>query len=119
MITAMHALLYADDPDAARDFFRDVLGWPHVDAGGGWLIFRSGPSELALHPAGSSGPQHEISFMCDDLDATIRDLAAKGARFSGGIDEQRWGRLTKLEVPGAGAVLLYEPKHPPGHSLPA
>src|SRR5215468_10493833 len=78
MITAVHALVYADDPVAARDFFRKVLGWPHVDARGGWLIFRSGPSELAAHPTSGSGmdgdwstPQHhEISLMCDDIEAT-------------------------------------------------
>lgn len=119
MITSMHALLYADDAEAARDFFRDVLGWSHVDAGGGWLIFRSGPSEIALHPADpATGQHHEISFMCDDLDATIAELGAMGATFSGGIGEQPWGRTTNLDVPGAGAILLYEPRHAPAHSLP-
>ena len=43
MITAVHTMVYADDADAARAFFRDVLGWAHVDAHGGWLIFRTGP----------------------------------------------------------------------------
>ncbi|WP_068274614.1 VOC family protein [Aldersonia kunmingensis] len=117
MITAMHALLYAEDSEAARDFLRDVVGWPHIDAGGGWLIFKSGPSEVAIHPAADTGSHHEISLMCDDLDATIAELEAKGATFTGGIGEQQWGRTTYLQVPGAGAILLYEPKHPPAHSL--
>ena len=118
MITAVHALLYADDPDAARAFFRDVLDWPAVDAGGGWLIFRSGPSEIAVHPAGPpTGVHHEVSFMCDNLGTTMAELRVKGAAFEGEIEEQRWGRLTRLVVPGAGAVLLYEPKYPPAHTL--
>ena len=115
MITAVHTLIYASDEDAARTFFRDVLEWPNVDAGGGWLIFRSGPSELALHPT-SDRPHHEISLMCDDLEATIATLTAKGAEFSGEISEQRWGRTINLKVPGAGEMLLYQPLHPVAHS---
>ncbi|MFD1811470.1 VOC family protein [Rhodococcus gannanensis] len=119
MITAVHALLYAEDPAAARDFFRDVLGWTHIDAGGGWLIFRSGPSELAIHPADTpTGQHHEISFMCDDLDATVAELRSRGASFEGDVGKQPWGRTIRLVVPGAGSVLMYEPAHPPAHSLP-
>ena len=50
MITGMHSIVYASDADAARAFFRDVLGLPWVDAHDGWLIFRQPPSELAVHP---------------------------------------------------------------------
>ena len=78
MITAMHTLVYADDAEAARAFFRDVLGWPHVDAGGGWLIFRAGPSELGVHPTGDIGQHHEITLMCDDIEQTVTELEAKG-----------------------------------------
>jgi len=54
MIIALHALLYSEDPPATRAFLRDVLGWPfleNAESGPGWLIFRSGPSELAAHPS--------------------------------------------------------------------
>ena len=121
MITALHALLYSEDPPTTRAFLRDVLGWPfleHSESGPGWLIFRSGPSEIAVHPAGPpTGVHHEVSFMCDNLDTTMAELRVKGAAFEGEIEEQRWGRLTRLVVPGAGAVLLYEPKYPPAHTL--
>ena len=50
MITGLHSIVYATDPAAARAFFRDVLGFDHVDAGDGWLIFRAPPAELAVHP---------------------------------------------------------------------
>jgi hypothetical protein len=54
MISGMHAIIYSRDVAADRTFFRDVLGFPCVDAGDGWLIFAAPPSELAFadrHPA--------------------------------------------------------------------
>jgi predicted enzyme related to lactoylglutathione lyase len=124
MITAVHTLVYADDAEAARAFFRDVLRWPYVDAHDGWLIFKTGPSELGVHPAatdgGGSGParqQHEISLMCDDIEQTVAELRAKGAEFTGGITDAGFGRIAMLEVPGAGEMMLYQPRHPAAHSL--
>lgn len=117
MITAVHTLVYADDADAARAFFRDVLGWPHVDAHDGWLIFKTGPSELGVHPT-SSGPHHEISLMCDNLEETIAELKAKGARFAGDeIKEAGFGRTATPEVPGAGIMLIYQARHPEAYGL--
>ena len=57
VISGAHAILYSADPDADRDFLRDVLGLSHVDVGGGWLIFGLPPSEIAVHPAEKSGTQ--------------------------------------------------------------
>jgi predicted enzyme related to lactoylglutathione lyase len=121
MITGVHALVYADDPGAARSFFRDVLGWPYVDAHGGWLIFRTGPSELGVHPtSGGEGGErpawhtaqhHEVTLMCDDINATVAELKARGAEFTQEIREQGFGLTTMLRVPGAGELMLYEPRH--------
>ena len=83
MITAVHTLVYADDPDQARAFFRDVLQWPDVDAGGGWLIFKTGPSELGVHPTDHAGGQHhQISMMCDDIQVDGRRPARSAASSS-------------------------------------
>lgn len=117
MITAVHTLVYAEDPDRARAFFRDVLGWPHVDAGGGWLIFGTGPSELGVHPIEGGGGHHQISLMCDDIEATVAELESRGARFSGDVEDMGFGLGAMLELPGAGPILLYEPRHPVAHSL--
>jgi predicted enzyme related to lactoylglutathione lyase len=125
MITAVHTLIYADDPDRARAFFRDVIGWPFRDTGGGWLIFRSGPSELGVHPtsggdgesAWSTPEHHEISLMCDDIQVTVADLRAKGVEFVRGIVDDGFGWTTVFQVPGAGTVLLYQPKHPTSYDL--
>ena len=121
MITAVHTLIYAHDPEAARDFFRDVLQLPGTDTGGGWLIFKTGPSELGVHPrswehdgaTGSTDQQFDVSLMCDDLDATMARLAANGAKFAGDISDQGWGRTVRLIVPGAGEMTLYQPKYDP------
>ena len=111
MITAIHTLIYTDDAEATRAFLRDVLEWPHVDAHDGWLIFRTGPSEMGVHPAGDGAPHHEISLMCDDLDQTVKDLTAKGARFTGEIEIMSFGRTIMMAVPGAQDMLVYEPSH--------
>ena len=92
--------------------FRDVLGFRSVDAGHGWLIFALPPAELAIHPTENDEPaRHERYLMCDDLNATMADLKARGVT-CGEITEARWGSLTAIEVPGAGKIGLYQPKHP-------
>jgi catechol 2,3-dioxygenase-like lactoylglutathione lyase family enzyme len=120
MITGVHTLVHADDAEAARAFFRDVLHWPFVDAHEGWLIFGTGPSELGVHPAatehGGQGfkrrQHHEISLLCDDIEGTVADLSARGARFNGAVEDRGFGRTVVLEIPGAGEMMLYQPRHP-------
>ena len=111
MINGAHVILYSSDAEADRAFFADVLGMPHVDAGGGWLIFQLPPAEVAVHPA-DGPPAHELFLMCDDLDETMRDLRGKGVELPAEVSEERWGRLTRLRLPGGSDVGLYEPRHP-------
>jgi catechol 2,3-dioxygenase-like lactoylglutathione lyase family enzyme len=110
MITAVHAIVFAPDADKARAFFRDVLGLESVDAGGGWPIFALPPAELACHPAEAAS--HELYLMCDDLEATLAELRAKGVEEVGEVSDQGWGVLAHIEVPGLGPLGLYEPRHP-------
>jgi hypothetical protein len=109
-ITGTHALLYSSQPDEVRTALRDLFGWSHVDAGAGWLIFALPPAELGVHPADS--PHHELSFMCDDIDATVAELRGKGAEFRGDIEPRRFGRAITVVLPGGLDVLVYEPTHP-------
>jgi catechol 2,3-dioxygenase-like lactoylglutathione lyase family enzyme len=109
MITGLHALIYCKNPKKVRAFFRDVLGYPYVDAGDGWLIFSMPPAELGVHPAEENGV-HEIYLLCDDLDATMGDLRRKGVRFSP-ARETGFGYTTSIKLPGGGELGLYEPKH--------
>ncbi|MEU7909070.1 VOC family protein [Actinoplanes sp. NPDC049118] len=111
MINGAHVIIYSRDADADRAFFRDTLGYPHVDAGHGWLIFKLPPAELAMHPADGE-PVHELYLMCDDLEATMTDLSAKGVEFTVAVTEERWGLRTAVRLPGGGELGLYEPRHP-------
>ncbi len=127
MIAAIHLLIYSDDAEATRAFLRDVIGWPYVEEpdSGGWLIFKSGPSELGVHPTHQThgevtydNPrQHSISLMCDDLSRTMAELEGRGAEFTGPVEEQRFGITVMLKVPGADDIMLYEPRHPTGFDL--
>jgi catechol 2,3-dioxygenase-like lactoylglutathione lyase family enzyme len=111
MITGTHAMLFTSDADGLRAFLRDVLGLDHVDAGHGWLIFALPPAELGVHP--SDGDTHqELYLMCDDVEATVAELRAKGVEFTREISDEGWGRVTAMRVPGGGELALYEPRHP-------
>jgi predicted enzyme related to lactoylglutathione lyase len=109
MITGAHAIVFSQDADADRAFFRDVLKLDHVDAGGGWLIFALPPAEVAVHP----GPEaHKLYLMCDDIETTTADLRAGGIELTSEVSDQGWGLLAAIRLPGGGELGLYEPKHP-------
>jgi catechol 2,3-dioxygenase-like lactoylglutathione lyase family enzyme len=110
MIFGAHTILYSQDAEADRAFFRDVLGFPAVDAGQGWLIFALPPAEAAVHPADGAARQ-ELYLMCDDLDAEMSALAEKGVGCSE-VQQARWGLVTKVPLPGGGEIGLYQPNHP-------
>jgi catechol 2,3-dioxygenase-like lactoylglutathione lyase family enzyme len=111
MIAGAHTILYAHDADAARTFFRDVLELDSLDAGHGWLIFELPPGELACHPTDGAGARTELYLMCEDVDATRAELETRGVEFVAPISDERFGRLTRLRVPGFGELGLYEPRH--------
>jgi catechol 2,3-dioxygenase-like lactoylglutathione lyase family enzyme len=110
VIAGAHTIVFAEDAEAARAFFRDVLELEAVDAGDGWLIFALPPAELAVHPADSPG--HELFLMCRDIEATVRKLTERGVEFTTPVSDEGWGLLTRLAVPGAGEIGLYQPRHP-------
>jgi predicted enzyme related to lactoylglutathione lyase len=111
MINGLHAMVFAKNADRVRAFFRDVLEFPCIDAGGGWLIFGLPPAELGVHPTRGKGFQ-ELYLMCADLKETVTKLKRKGVKFAGRIRDQGWGLVTTIKLPGGGELGLYEPKHP-------
>ena len=108
MIKWVHAIIYSRNAEADRAFFRDVLGFPSVDAGGGWLIFATPPAEVACHP-GSNG-KHELYLMCDDVKTEVARLTDKGIA-CGPVSDEGWGLLSSVRLPGGGDLGLYEPRH--------
>jgi hypothetical protein len=118
MITGVHVLVYSKQADAVRAFLRDVLELPSVDAGGGWPIFGLPPAEIAVHPS-EAADAHELYLICDDLDATVATLAAKGISLATPISEQRWGRVTSIRIADGSSLGIYQPKHPTALKLTA
>ena len=110
MITGVHAVIFTEDAERLRTFLRDVLGFPAVDAGGGWLIFALPPAELAAHPA-DENDRHRLYLMCDDVHATVDELRARGVEFTGPISDEGFGLMTAMKLPGGGELALYEPRH--------
>ena len=110
MIRAAHVVLYSKDAEADRAFFRDVLEYPFVDAGHGWLIFELPPTELAVHPADTDGA-HELFLMCDKVESFVAKMTDRGVACSE-LQRERWGIITYLTLPGGGRLGVYEPTHP-------
>lgn len=108
MINGAHVVIYSKDAEADRAFLRDVLGFRHVDAGHGWLLFALPEAEAAVHPADSGS--HELFLMCDDLDAEMQRLQGLSVVCEEPT-QQGWGRLTYVAMPGGGRLGLYQPRH--------
>ena len=72
--------------------------------------------ELAVHPdegpTFEGGVRHQLTFMCDDIRATVQELRSKGVEVRGAPEDGGWGISTTLILPGAVEVMLYEPRHP-------
>jgi len=111
MITGMHAIVFSPDAAGVREFFADVLDLRSVDAGGGWLIFALPPAELAVHPADGEG-RHELYLMCDDIQATLAGLRAKGVEVARDVTDQGWGLLAAIRLPDGSEFPIYQPRHP-------
>lgn len=114
MITGAHVIIYSNDAAADRAFLRDVIGFSHVDAGDGWLIFALPPAEAAVHPA-ERNDKHELYLLTDDVEAEHKRLVDAGATCSP-VSDQAWGRVFGLTLPGGGDLGIYEPRHPTAFS---
>ena len=108
-ITGAHTIIYSNDAEADRAFFRDVLSFPHVDVGHGWLIFALPPGEVAVHPA-DADQRHELYLMVDNVAEFVVEMKARGVACTAPND-QRWGIITQLTLPGGGTLGVYEPRH--------
>ena len=110
----MHAIVFSPEAEKVREFFADVLGLPSVDAGGGWPIFALPPAELAVHPAEGQSRQ-QLYLMCDDIQATLAELGARGAEVTQDVCDQGWGLLAAIRMPDGSEFPIYEPRHPSPH----
>ena len=120
MIIGSHLLLYSKDPEADRAFFRDVLKFPFVELGGGWLIFGLSPAEMGIHPSDGVFSQDHgghpllgavLYLMCDDLEGMIAALRAQNIECSQ-VQSADWGKATTIPLPSGGRIGMYQPSHP-------
>ena len=120
MITGAHSIIYSKNPEADRAFLRDVLKFPSVDVGHGWLIFGLPPSEMAVHPDDGGFTQTHakhtmmgavVYLMCDDLEGEIQALGRKGVQCTE-VETAPWGSKTTIRLPSGGEIGLYQPSHP-------
>ena len=109
MIVGAHSIIYSKNPEADREFLRDVLTLPSVDVGGGWLIFGLPPSEVAVHPSDANN-LHEFYLMCDDVHGLVADLTKRKVPCAA-VEDLGWGLLTRLKLPGGGRLGVYQPRH--------
>jgi catechol 2,3-dioxygenase-like lactoylglutathione lyase family enzyme len=110
----MHAMFYSSEAENLRAFLRDKLGLSGTDVGEGWLIFDAPEADLGVHPTeGAEVPTGtaEISFYCDDIDATVRELKTRGVEFVQAVEDHGYGLVTFFRVPGGFTVQLYQPKY--------
>jgi hypothetical protein len=109
MIIGAHSIIYSTNAEADRAFLRDVLRFPNVDVGGGWLIFGLPPAEVAVHPSGENDV-HEFYLMCDDIEALIAEMKKHNIA-SSPVHTMDWGFLTQITLPGGGKLGIYQPRH--------
>ena len=115
MIKGIHGLLYSAKPEELRAFIRDKLKLPFSDTGDGWLIFDFKEGDLGVHPTdagvGAMSGLHEISFVTDDVAATVKELKGRGVKFDDEIEDHGYGLVTHFTMPGGVKVQLYQPKY--------
>ena len=115
MIKGVHTMFYSSQADKLRIFLRDKLGFKATDVGDGWLIFDLPEADMGCHPAstkdGAPSGTCDISFYCDDIKKTVKELKAKGVKFKGKIEDHGYGLVTHFEVPGNFDVQLYQPRY--------
>ena len=114
MIKGLHAMFYSSQADELRAFLRDKMGLKAVDVGDGWLIFDAPEADIGVHPTDgeevASGTAH-ISFYCDDITETVRELRSQGVEFTQEVEDHGYGLVTFFKVPGGFVVQLYQPKY--------
>jgi len=115
MIRGVHTMFYSSEPEALRAFLRDKLGFPFTDVGEGWLIFDLPEADMGCHPAdkgeGATSGTHDISFYCDDIEATVAELKARGVEFTELVTNRGFGLVTHFKMPGDVVVQLYQPSY--------
>jgi len=110
-------MFYTSKAKELRAFFRDILGFKVTDIGDEWLIFDMPEGDMGVHPCNKTDQYaqpsgtHDISFYCDDIEQTVKELKEKGVEFRGEIEDHGFGLVIFFKVPGDFYLQLYQPKY--------
>ena len=113
MIKGVHAMFYSSKAEQAREFIKEKLRLPCSDVGEGWLIFDLEEGDVGFHPTEGDPPSgtHNVSFYCDDLEKTVKELKSRGVTFDDAIADHGYGFVTHITLPGGVKVQIYQPKY--------
>lgn len=115
MIKGVHTMFYSSDAAGLRAFPRDKIGMKATDIGEGWLIFDVPEADMGVHPSdeqhGAPSGTADISFYCENIEQTVKELKSKGVEFKGEIEDHGYGLVIFIKAPGDFYIQLYEPKY--------
>jgi len=119
-----YVVLACRDLEAARRFYRDVMGFPIVYERGDWIRLQVGATALALRPLdgpfsgrGDDGPAVQLAFRVGyaEVDACHRELLGSDVEIIEPPGDRDWGHRTLFfrdpegnvleifaDIPGAG-----------------
>ena len=110
MIIGAHVVVASSDPEGDQKFFREVLNLSSVDAGGGYIIFGMPASEVSIHESDGKVPQHELYFLCEDVEAFAAEVTGRGMKCSEPQD-QGWGVVVQITLPSGAPLNVYQARH--------
>jgi lactoylglutathione lyase len=92
--------------DRAVKFYREVMGLELKMQSPGWSEFKTGETTLALHPASQKSPagKVELGFTVKDLNATYKEMSAKGVKFIMPPTKQDFGGMLAVCVDSEGGT---------------
>ncbi len=107
-------MFYSDQPQELRAFLKEKLGFKARDVGEGWLIFDLPEADMGVHPTEGESVKsgtRDISFYCEDIQQTVKELKEKEVEFLHGIEDHGYGLVTHFKAPGNFYIQLYQPKY--------
>lgn len=111
MINGINGLFFTSEPEATREVLTELLDFDYQDTGDGWILFEVPETSLGVHPLDEDHqPFHEMSFTCDDIEATVERIDDLGLEVIQPIEDKGFGITAVFELPGGVPVEVYQPK---------
>jgi len=111
-----HVMLMVPNVEASVKFFSEGLGLAVKMSSPGWAELDADGTTIALHLA--RGQQEVaaspiLSFVVDDVEASVAALEGLGAKLNGDIREPSFGKVAAMNTPEGHMVSLLQPNPAP------